>query len=301
MRRTINKNFAARFAALALVLMAFTATGLGNAPSYSTESYSRLIGAVAKGTTSKERGAAIRERLEEIGVKFTFEPFSAQTRGGREVSGWNIIAELPNPEAKRSVMLGAHYDRVAVGIGAVDNASGSVAVLELLNAFKKDPLKNTTLRVAFWDLEEVGLLGSRHYVEAHSKGGLPDIYINFDVFGYGDTLWLWSPQETSDFAASFETSAKAQKFGSRVSKIYPPSDHLSFNVPNVRSYSFSLLGAAEIENLIKLVSGQQVAQEDFPRVMRVIHTKEDSLEAIDASAVVRSLPVVEAAIRGLDK
>ena len=125
-------------------------------------------------------------------------------------SGWlqefapdyrNILAVLPgsDPELRREVIvIGAHYDHVGRGNqtnsygpfghihnGADDNASGTAALLELIEAFTAlSPAPRRTLLFAFWDAEEVGLLGSKHWV-GHPTRPLTDLrlVLNVDMLG----------------------------------------------------------------------------------------------------------------------
>lgn len=262
--------------------------------------YSRIVNGISAADSNEDRRKAIEAELKAIGVEYKLEEFTSTTRGGREVKGTNIIASIPNAKAKRTVMLGAHYDRVAVGKGAIDNASGSGAVLELLRAFKAAPAQNIAITAGFWDQEEVGLVGSREFVKSRDKGRLPAVYINFDVYGAGDTIWLWSADENTEFAKGFAGTAKNAKFGHLVSTAYPPSDHRSFAVPGVESFSFSLGPAGEAKNIINVLKGQ-ADPANMPKVLQVIHTQNDTVDHVDANAVVKSLVVVEAAIRTLDK
>ncbi|MGQ0542199.1 MAG: M28 family metallopeptidase [Blastocatellia bacterium] len=266
-----------------------------------SSAYSSHIAKITAGATNAERGKAIQDALKAIGVDYKTEDFTSASRSGKEIKGSNIIATIPNTKSKRTIMIGAHYDRVAVGSGAIDNASGSAAVLELLRAFKANPVKNVAVVAGFWDQEEVGLVGSREFVKSREKGGLPNIYINFDVYGAGDTIWLWTADENAEFAKGFSKAAKDAKFGFLVSREYPPSDHRSFAVPGVESFSFSLGPANEAANIIKVLKGEQIDQANFPKVLQTIHTPNDTTDKIDANAVIRSLKVVEAAIRTLDK
>jgi len=262
--------------------------------------YSRIVNGISAADSNEGRRKAIEAELKAIGVEYKLEDFTSTTRSGKEVKGTNIIASIPNAKAKRTVMLGAHYDRVAVGKGAIDNASGSGAVLELLRAFKASAPKDIGITAGFWDQEEVGLVGSREFVKSRASGGLPAIYINFDVYGTGDTIWLWSMDEKAEFAAGFAKGAKDAKFGHFVSKDYPPSDHRSFAVPGVESFSFSLGPDGEAKNIINVLKGQ-ADPANMPKALQVIHTQNDTTDQIDAKAVVRSLVIVEAAIRKLDK
>ena len=66
------------------------------------------------------------------------------------------------------VLLGAHFDSVAAGTGATDNATGSAAMMEALRILKTVGAKpRRTIRIALWGGEEQGLLGSRAYVREH--------------------------------------------------------------------------------------------------------------------------------------
>jgi Zn-dependent M28 family amino/carboxypeptidase len=270
-------------------------------PNLDAKGISSDIANIASGAGSSERGAAIKTELAELKVRVSTEGFTRDGKTAKEISGTNIIAEVPNPNAKRTLMIGAHYDRVPVGNGAVDNASGSAAVLFLLRAFKERPMKTVRLQAAFWDAEEKGLVGSKFYVEARKEKGLPNIYINFDIFGYGDTLWLWSTAPELEFAKSFIAIAERSADSFKVSSLYPPSDHRTFAVPGVESYSFSLVPAAEVDAILKLFGGEQVEPAKMPKVLQTIHTPNDTIDKIDADAVAKALKVVESAIRALDK
>ncbi len=65
-------------------------------------------------------------------------------------------------------MLGAHFDSVAAGTGATDNATGSAAMMEALRILKTVGAKpRRTIRIGLWGGEEEGLMGSRAYVREH--------------------------------------------------------------------------------------------------------------------------------------
>jgi len=79
--------------------------------------------------------------------------------------------EGSDPSLKNEVVvIGAHLDHLGrkgdyIFNGADDNGSGSVAVLEVAEAFARNPRKpKRSILFALWTGEEVGLLGSRHYV-----------------------------------------------------------------------------------------------------------------------------------------
>jgi len=82
---------------------------------------------------------------------------------------YNILGEITGSDkADELVMLGGHWDSWHGGTGAADNAAGFVTMLEAVRILKASGLKlRRTVRVALWDAEEQGLIGSRTYVADH--------------------------------------------------------------------------------------------------------------------------------------
>lgn len=103
------------------------------------------------------------------GVTFTLKN-KAETK---LVSSPNVLGyiEGSDPVLKDEVVvIGAHLDHLGmrgdyIFNGADDNGSGSVGVMEIAEAFTKNPAKpKRSILFAFWTGEEKGLLGSRYYV-----------------------------------------------------------------------------------------------------------------------------------------
>lgn len=105
----------------------------------------------------------------------------------------NIAGYIPGKNKDQYVLVGAHYDHLGISNpidgdsiynGADDNASGVVAVLQLAKTFAVSGSQpDKTLIFAFWDGEEIGLLGSEYFVNNFS--GINDVkaYMNFDMVG----------------------------------------------------------------------------------------------------------------------
>ncbi|MCB7136070.1 M28 family peptidase [Cellulosimicrobium marinum] len=109
-----------------------------------------------------------------------------------EFETFNVLAQTPGGRANNVVMAGAHLDSVEDGAGINDNGSGSMAILEvavqLAAAAEADGWPDNAVRFAWWGAEEVGLIGSTHYVDdlaANDPAALDDIatYLNFDMVG----------------------------------------------------------------------------------------------------------------------
>ncbi|MGW8781047.1 M28 family metallopeptidase [Streptomyces sp. NPDC055796] len=127
-----------------------------------------LAAAAAKGEVK------VRLDLDQEHVKKTTRNVIAETRGGR---------------SDRVVTVGSHLDSVPEGPGINDNGSGSAGLLEVAlkladeGANKKGRGPANKVRFAWWSAEELGLLGSEHYVAQLSEKQKKDIalYLNFDM------------------------------------------------------------------------------------------------------------------------
>lgn len=107
----------------------------------------------------------------------------------------NILAVIPGNRTDEFVIVGAHYDHEGVADdvaddaiynGADDNASGVVAVMQIAKAMKASGQKpERTVIFAFWDGEEKGLLGSKHFVHQWHNHSNIKSYLNFDMIGRG--------------------------------------------------------------------------------------------------------------------
>ncbi|GAB3200968.1 M28 family metallopeptidase [Geodermatophilus arenarius] len=115
---------------------------------------------------------------------------------------YNVVAELPGRTSDNVVMAGAHLDSVLAGPGINDNGSGSAAILEVAENITKLKPENT-IRFAWWGAEELGLLGSEHYVSQLSDQQKADIglYLNFDMVGSPNFARFVYDGDQSDFRA----------------------------------------------------------------------------------------------------
>jgi Zn-dependent M28 family amino/carboxypeptidase len=140
-------------------------------------------------------GGTLATQEIRIPVVLVADRALAATRGGESVdiavsatsgrrTSRNVIADTPGGRGRVVVMAGAHLDSVPAGPGINDNGSGVAALIEAAEAIGPRP-DGTPVRLAFWAAEEVGLVGSRHYVRSLSLGERLGIgaYLNLDVVG----------------------------------------------------------------------------------------------------------------------
>ncbi len=88
-----------------------------------------------------------------------------------EVPQFNIVAELRGTELPDEyVVLSAHLDSWHAGTGATDNGTGTIMMLEAMRILKETyPSPRRTIIVGHWGAEEMGLIGSRTFVEDHPE------------------------------------------------------------------------------------------------------------------------------------
>lgn len=96
----------------------------------------------------------------------------------------NVVATIPGTKYPDQVIaFTAHFDSVSYSKGAYDNATGSTGIMQLL-AYFKEHAPARTLKFVWCGSEEMGLLGSKAYCEAH-KEELKNykLCINIDMIG----------------------------------------------------------------------------------------------------------------------
>ncbi|MEV0639246.1 M28 family metallopeptidase [Streptomyces sp. NPDC050619] len=123
----------------------------------------------------------VKAKLDAAGFTTAVQQFTSSGR-----VGYNLIADWPGGDTGQIVMAGSHLDSVSSGAGINDNGSGSAAVLETALAVARANLQPTKhLRFAWWGAEELGLVGSRTYVNSLSAANRARIsgYLNFDMIG----------------------------------------------------------------------------------------------------------------------
>jgi uncharacterized protein len=124
--------------------------------------------------------------LSDISLAYTSFPLETEVRmavpvAGREAcslegcTGRNVLGVLSGRDpdfADEIVILGAHYDHMGqapdgtIWAGANDNASGVAVLLEIARIWKENGYApRRTVLFAAWDAEELGLIGSRYYVD----------------------------------------------------------------------------------------------------------------------------------------
>jgi peptidase M28-like protein/PDZ domain-containing protein len=109
-----------------------------------------------------------------------------------DVRAANVVGVLPGTDptvAAETIVLGAHWDHLgssggATYYGADDNASGTAVVVGLARAFAAAGPARRTLVFVLFGAEELGLIGSGHYVRRAARPPTQTVaMLNFDMVG----------------------------------------------------------------------------------------------------------------------
>jgi len=125
------------------------------------------------------------ELLEVGSLVPNFEqPFTFESRN-KSYNGVNIIGSIKGTEyPNKYIVLSAHYDHEGIKNGQIyngadDDASGVSALFAFAESFDKNPPKHSVI-LAFFDAEELGLQGSKYFVD-NSVVPLKSIILNINM------------------------------------------------------------------------------------------------------------------------
>lgn len=202
------------------------------------------------------------DKIENKNIKISAAiDFELQKKIAKQVIGF---VKSKNPKAK-SLIVGAHMDHLGRGdvgnslatsdditpihFGADDNASGMTAILELAHYFSqpqnKKKLKHN-LYFALWSAEEMGVLGSKAFIEdweSENKAKFKDGFIaslNLDMVGrFKEKLQVQGVGSAQQWGRLAELISLRQQIPlSLQSDPYLPTDAISFYLAEIPSISF---------------------------------------------------------------
>lgn len=132
----------------------------------------------------------------------------------------------------RVLVVGAHLDSVASGAGINDNGTGVAALLELAKALRRHA-PDLDVRFAFWAAEELGLHGSRAYVQQLSRAERSRIvgYLNFDMLG---SRRFQRGVYAGPLSGTFRRYFRARRLPARTIAVDGRSDHAPFAEAGIR-------------------------------------------------------------------
>jgi hypothetical protein len=167
-----------------------------------------IVGTPRRAAIALERGAYETIAALPTGTEITL---TADTKPVERTSTWNAIGQLVgrSRDGREVIVLSAHHDHVGRGSdvkagtgtdsiynGADDDASGTIAVIELAAALSQRPTARTLIFATFGS-EETGGQGSTHFIETSGVDPRSVVAnLQFEMIGRPDpkvppqTLWL---------------------------------------------------------------------------------------------------------------
>ena len=136
----------------------------------------------------------------------------------------NVIARPA--DGRCETITGGHFDSVPQAPGASDNASGAATVLELARTVAARHLPGDNC-FALFGAEELGLLGSAHFVESMDASQRQELrgMLNFDMAGVGES---WELIGSPDLVATAAQAAAGAGIAATPSQ---PPQNASSNPP----------------------------------------------------------------------
>ena len=256
-------------------------------------------------TTNDDRLGTLEMLLESRSIPYELERVTNPRPGARRSEGANVIVTVGS--GSRDLLISAHFD-AAVGNdgltgGALDNGAGVIALIHLADRLRTERL-NHRIRIVFFDMEEVGLIGSSHHV-AHLEPGRLAAAVNVDVVGLGDTILL-GPSRHAGNERVYEvaaTACAASRQRCMEFPFYASSDDIPFERTRIPNLSVGLMPRLEAHQFwLRMNGGDNAGLVSglMPRTQAMLHTPADRPEAVDPVAVTRAYDFLLALIRQLD-
>ena len=255
--------------------------------------------------SNAERMNVLLGQLRAAGFNPTVETFEGGGRAG-PMQGSNVVVTIGG--GAKEILLTAHYDAVklrdgTMSQGVIDNAGSVVALIEAAKILRDKPLSHR-VRVIFFDQEELGLIGARKWIEAHGVADVAAV-VNSDVAAYGDTLMYG---QNNGPQSAFVTRATQELCAERAMPCvgfpeYPPSDDRAFSAAGVPVVSLGFQDQVGAHQMWLAFNGGKengLAEGFVPQVFRVIHSKDDAIEAVEGATIATAGATYAALIQKLD-
>lgn len=225
-----------------------------------------------------------RERQKKLHQLFESAGCTGSALTDAEVEGStlpNVICKLPG-ETNSVIVVGAHYDKVTLGLGVVDNWTGAALLASLFESLNDGPRRHTFLFIGFTD-EEKGLVGSEGFLQQISseQRGRIRAMINLDSLGLSPTK-VWLSHADKGLAAALNNVAH------------------SMNLP-LAGVNVEQVGSSDSEPFAKRkipsLTIHSVTQETYP----ILHSSQDTLAAVHPDDYYATYRLVAAYLSYLDQ
>ena len=260
--------------------------------------------------TNAERTQVLVGFLTTLGFTPEIQTFEGGNQATGPMEGANVVVTVG--QGDKDIVLTAHYDAVklrdgTLSQGIVDNVGSVMAMMEAAKtldmALEGQPVAHRFVFV-FTDQEELGLLGAKAFLEKHGKDRIAAV-INADVAAYGQMV-MYGENNGPQSAFVLETLrglCAERGFDCMPYPTYPPSDDRAFSAAGVPVVSMGTQDAVGAHQMWLAFNGGKengLAEGFTPKVFRVIHTKDDAIEAVEGATIATAGATYAALIQKLD-
>ena len=151
----------------------------------------------------------------------------------------NVMVRLAG-KVKEKIVLGAHFDSWDLGQGSIDNGIGSAILFDVARLIKQiHPNNYFTLELVWFNGEELGLWGSKKYMEQH--GNEPVVaMINMDMTGRPTGFNAMGFDEFLPFLRALADQLEGFNLNRGViSRPWTNSDHMPFMMKGIPNFSLT--------------------------------------------------------------
>ena len=263
---------------------------------------------LSSAATNEERFEALTKMLGSRKVPFTVEPFTIDkpARGEPRTEGRNVVATIG--DGAREIVIGAHYDAArlpngSLSKGAVDDGAASVILMRLAERLLSERLQ-VRVRVVWFDMEELGLIGSQQYLRKHMSDPTMAM-LNLDVDAYGKTI-LFGPErpDNVELRRTFAQTCAVEDVSCLSFPQMPPGDDRSFVQARIPTVSIGVLPAVEAHQLWLMMNAGQnsgLAPGTTPPIFQTIHTAQDTPDKVNEDTMGMMVRFALALVRNLER
>ena len=164
----------------------------------------------------------------------------------------NVLVRIPGSQpGGRAVLITAHYDSREIALGAGDDGSGVVAILESLRALGVRGQLRNDLIVLITDAEELGLLGARAFVGEHPWMDDVAVVLGIEMRGGGGPSIMFETGENNGWVVEQLRQADPYPSANSVSyEIYRrmpnDTDFTPFREAGRQGLNFAALGRPHV-------------------------------------------------------
>lgn len=251
------------------------------------------------GSPEHERVRALLvERLTALGLEPEVQTTTSvieETGVARAATVRNVVARVPGTGPTGTVLVTAHYDSRELAVGAGDDGSGVVAIIEALRALRAGaPLRND-LVVLLTDAEELGLLGARAFVDQHPLMDEVDLVLSFEMRGGGGPSIMFETNELNGWVVralqEWEPKPYANSMAYEVYRRMPnDTDFTPFREAGVQGLNFAAVDNAHVYHQVydtpENLSESTLQHHGLQALGALRHFGNADLGAVNASDVV---------------